>query len=193
MYTIYKHTNLVNGKAYIGYTSLTMEERWKQHVSLSLQPSKATRKIKLWNAIRKYGPDLWGHEILLETKTQADAKATEIKLIEDYNTFRWGYNMTIGGEGTCGFKHTNVSKQVMSKLKVGRYEGCNNPMFGRKHTEGSKNKNRLSNLGQKRSVDVRNHLSDITSGINNPFFGKTHSAEARKKISAAVKKRRRVG
>ena len=52
---IYKITNVLNGKMYIGKTSSTIEERWKEHRHDATRKSKEYRP--LYSAIQKYGAD----------------------------------------------------------------------------------------------------------------------------------------
>lgn len=88
---IYKITNKVNGKSYIGQTRYTVEFRWKQH-----QHKKDNTYFH--NAIHKYGVDNFTVEILEECDIK-DLDSREIFYIAKYNTFESGYNLTIGGDG----------------------------------------------------------------------------------------------
>lgn len=88
---IYKITNKVNGKSYIGQTRYTIEFRWKQH-----QHKKDNTYFH--NAIHKYGIDNFSIEILEECNIE-DLNSREIFYIAKYNTFDKGYNLTIGGDG----------------------------------------------------------------------------------------------
>ena len=88
---IYKITNKVNGKSYIGQTRYTIEFRWKQH-----QHKKDDTYFH--NAIHKYGIENFSIEILEECNIE-DLNSREIFYIAKYNTFNNGYNLTIGGDG----------------------------------------------------------------------------------------------
>ena len=88
---IYKITNKVNGKSYIGQTRYTIEFRWKQH-----QHKKDNTYFH--NAIHKYGIDNFSIEILEECDIK-DLNSREIFYIAKYDTFKNGYNLTIGGDG----------------------------------------------------------------------------------------------
>lgn len=62
---IYKITNIINGKVYIGQTSFSIEKRFKEHLQDS---NKAhTEKRPLYDAIRKYGKDKFIIELIEET------------------------------------------------------------------------------------------------------------------------------
>lgn len=88
---IYKITNKVNGKSYIGQTRYTIEFRWKQH-----QHKKDNTYFH--NAIHKYGIENFNIEILEECNIE-DLNNREIFYIAKYDTFKNGYNLTIGGDG----------------------------------------------------------------------------------------------
>lgn len=88
---IYKITNKVNGKSYIGQTRYTIEFRWKQH-----QHKKDNTYFH--NAIHKYGVGNFSIEILEECDIDM-MNAREIFYIAKFDTFRNGYNLTIGGDG----------------------------------------------------------------------------------------------
>lgn len=88
---IYKITNKVNGKSYIGQTKYTVEFRWRQH-----QHKKDN--VYFHNAIKKYGVDNFIVETLEECNYE-DLDSREMFYIAKYDTFNSGYNMTIGGEG----------------------------------------------------------------------------------------------
>lgn len=88
---IYKITNKVNGKSYIGQTRYTLEFRWRQHIHKK-------DNTYFHNAIRKYGEDNFIKEILEECDVNY-LNSREIFYIAKYNTFKEGYNLTIGGDG----------------------------------------------------------------------------------------------
>jgi len=95
---VYKHTNKINGKAYIGWTSLTLEKRFKTHLS----QAKSGSCYAFHRALRKYNIDNWLSETLGEYFSKAEAKKAEIDLIKEHGTFvtENGYNMTKGGDGS---------------------------------------------------------------------------------------------
>lgn len=88
---IYKITNKVNGKSYIGQTRYTIEFRWKQH-----QHKKDNTYFH--NAIHKYGVENFNVEILEECNIEV-LDSREIFYIAKFDTFNNGYNLTIGGDG----------------------------------------------------------------------------------------------
>ena len=92
MWVIYKHTNKINGKVYIGQTSQEPEKRWKKGEGYKDSP-------KFYAAIQKYGWNNFKHEIIEEnilTLEEADNK--EAYWIFYYNSINNGYNINLGGE-----------------------------------------------------------------------------------------------
>ena len=93
-YIIYRHT--LNNKDYVGYTSLTLEERLEKHIKNSLV-DKSERHFH--RAIRKYGVDNLLSEVIDSATTKEEAKQKERHYIMELDTFKNGYNMTLGGDG----------------------------------------------------------------------------------------------
>lgn len=157
-YIIYKITNKINQKAYIGFTSKTLKERWRRHCI----NAKYGRKSFLYNALRKYGKDAFDLEILYQTYNLEEARdSAENKFITLYETMipEKGYNMTRGGEGTIGHKHSAESISKMSN----------------------------SHKGKKHTLETKRKLSDQRKGAGNPNYGKIFDQEYRDKISRATK------
>lgn len=103
-YYIYKHTNLANGKSYIGMTSMKPEKRWKKGIGYKAQP-------KFFNAILKYGWDGFEHEVIATCNSKEDACAIEQDFIEKYDCIRNGYNATKGGmDMYCATERIQVDK-----------------------------------------------------------------------------------
>lgn len=96
---IYKITNLLNNKCYIGQTIKTAEQRWKEHQSHAFGSHPNDQNKTLYKAIRKYGLENFTFEVLqdnIETFEQLDK--AEIYWIDYYNSFVKGYNENFGGQ-----------------------------------------------------------------------------------------------
>ena len=107
---IYKITNEINGKAYIG-KSKRPEKRMQEHFN-----RKKYENFAIHHAIKKYGKDNFRFEILTET-TKEEVDDLEIKLIAEHKTFitEHGYNETRGGDG--GKMSKDVRKRISETLK----------------------------------------------------------------------------
>lgn len=108
---VYKITNTLTNKVYIGYTSCSIEDRWKQHKYSALNGSANT---KFYNSIRKHGIDAWEVTLLVITESVTDAKLREIEYIELYDSYNNGYNGTKGGDGNNGIIMSEESNQKRS-------------------------------------------------------------------------------
>lgn len=91
-WVIYKHTNKINGKSYIGQTRQKAKARWQYGNGYS-------HNKYFYNAIKKYGWDLFEHEIIeKDIFTQESANEREIYWIGYFDSFNNGYNLTKGGD-----------------------------------------------------------------------------------------------
>ena len=109
---IYKWTNKINGKSYIGQT--INEEFGKQdHI-------KGKYNSVIHKAIKKYGLKNFDYEVL-EQIEESKLSEREIYWIEYFDTYNNGYNLTKGGEGTRGFRYklTDEQKKKISESHKG--------------------------------------------------------------------------
>lgn len=181
---IYKITNNVNGKSYIGQ-SKDVYERLKAH-------KRKSRVLAINKAIQKYGLNSFTFEVVIYCET-FELDEYERKIIMLYNTISPnGYNIEDGG------KDRHISEQTKQKLSnkmKGRYEGVNNPFYGRSHTENAKILISNANKGKIISDEHRKIVSESARsrrgelaywyGKEPPFKGRTHNAESRMKIGDA--------
>lgn len=77
---------------------------------------------RFYPAIQKYGWDNFKHEILFTNLAESEAKQKEVELIARYksNDAEFGYNLTKGGNGTKGYVHTEESKTKISVSNMGK-------------------------------------------------------------------------
>ena len=95
---IYKITNLVNGKAYVGQAK-NIDKRWNQEKSASKNQNNLGYNYPLMKSFRKYGIENFSFEVIEECKIE-ELNDREIYWIEFYDTFFNGYNQTFGGDTT---------------------------------------------------------------------------------------------
>ena len=121
MHYLYRITNQVNQKVYIGQTSkFPYSQRWAQHCYNARQQIQHP----LYNSINKYTTDNFRFEIIAVCKTQEDCDYTEEQLIIQYDSRNRdkGYNIAKGGEHSMlGLKHSKESKLKMSLSKIGKH------------------------------------------------------------------------
>lgn len=131
MYTIYKITNLINNKVYVGQTSHSIYDRFTCHI----ENAERGKQFHLSKAIRKYGKENFKIEALEYVKLKREANDREIYWIENYNANNRlkGYNMTIGGEGgnTFAAKTADEMKAIGEKISTavkGKNNGNHTPV-----------------------------------------------------------------
>lgn len=94
---IYKITNNINGKIYIGKTMRSIKQRWKEH--LANIKKEECKNRPLYRAINKYGVENFSIE-KIEECSDIILSDREKYWIEYYNSFKNGYNATKGGDGS---------------------------------------------------------------------------------------------
>lgn len=120
---IYKVTNIINNKIYIGQTIKSVTTRWKEHCQRSLKNSKCHFHL----AIKKYGiKNFLVEELIKVNATTTSELKFKLDLLERsyihfYNSYNSGYNSTIGGDnGVIGLKMSKETRQKMSEIRLGR-------------------------------------------------------------------------
>ena len=157
---VYLATNTVNGKQYVGQTTSTLERRWQKHYQSAR--AKNQRHYKISRALVKYGKNNFTVEVLAVCKNKTDMDKKEKYFIKTLETREKGYNITSGGEGAVGYRHTSASKLKMHTAQLG-----NTKMLG-KHT---------SLLQKQRASET--------------WLGRKHTAEAKAKMRTAALLRHR--
>lgn len=119
---IYKIVNDINDKIYVGKTSLTIEERFKQHKRDSAK--EKIEKRPLYNAMKKYGIEHF-HIELIEECNWKESDKREKYWIKYYDSYKNGYNATLGGDGKILYdyeeiefllKERNTTKEICEKI-----------------------------------------------------------------------------
>ena len=177
-YYIYKITNLINGKIYIGFTG-NLKNRIRDHLCCSKDPKWLVHK-----AINKYGKENFLFEKIYESE---DKKYTyevmEPLFIAIYNSnfeTGYGYNMDIGGKSDPS---KFITKEI--RIKIG------NSLKGRKHTDEHKEKNRLASIGRIHSEETKKKISESHKGIKPKWLDNPEKVEkAKQKFKDNFEKRR---
>lgn len=159
-YTIYKVTNKLNGKFYIG-----------KHQTLNPLDSYFGSGRAIMNAIKLHGKENFFKEILFDFDTEAEMNSKERELVtEELVANPLSYNIGVGGEGGPHFKgktHTAEAKAKFSSLGIKRSDE-----FRAKVSEANKRRIRKPETGDKIAAKAR---------------GRKHSPETKAKIAETLR------
>lgn len=112
---VYKITNTINNKCYIGITTRTLEQRFEEHCESNSAIGKA---------IKKYGREHFVKEIIEYANNRDELMNLEIKYIAKYDSYKKGYNQTLGGDGVniCPDLELNLTNEQQKYLKFVKAE-----------------------------------------------------------------------
>lgn len=161
MGVIYKTTNLVNNKIYIGKRIFTKDKFFKNKYYGSGKLLK--------EAISKYGLDSFNREVLEEVDNEL-LEEREVYWIKFYNSnnLEIGYNLTIGGNSKYGRKIGNMSNETKKKISesVSKYLVENgHPFQDKNHSDETKEKIKNKLKGRKLTNEHIKKLADGHRGL----------------------------
>lgn len=180
---IYKATNKINGKGYVGQTVRTLEERKVEH------KRKANKNTDSYfhRAINKYGVAtgfIWKELCICNGKEEANR--FEIGLIKRMGTRKpSGYNCTSGGEGPHRFKQAAEVCATNSKRMMG-----NKIALGLKRTDETKAKMSKAGMGNTNGSGNKGtkHTPEQNATMSKAMTGRKQSAETKAKRAASRKR-----
>lgn len=190
---IYKITNIINGKVYIGQTIVGFNERYNRagigiervynyyncrRNSIKNKGRKISCNYHLLKSIEKYGFDNFEVNEVFDiafSKEELDIK--EYLWINYYNCMnkKYGYNNKEGGaNGSCSeqtkskMRYSQLGKHLSEETK----EKLRQYNLGKTLSEETKEKISNKLLGRKLSEEAKEKLSKSKMGENNPMYGK---------------------
>lgn len=181
---IYLIRNIVNGKGYVGQTTLTAMQRFGLHKSKYRSP-RHDRNSALHQAMRKYGESNFSI-IVIEECPVSQLNSRETHYIREMKTFAptgHGYNLNEGGGA---LRHSESTRDKLRKARLGRTvsEETRQKMAaaqrGKKASPETIEKMRRAQKGHEVSEEQRRNISRTLSG-------RKLSEEHKAKMSAALK------
>jgi len=197
---IYKITNIINNKCYIGQTWKSLNIRFNQHI-------KANNNRYLTNAINKYGKENFKIELLTITHSQQCADFWEKYFITLYNSMdtKIGYNLKQGGsqgklskevkekisKSHIGMTYSEQTKIKLSEINTGEL----NSFYGKHHTDEAKQKIADARKGHtpwnKGKTGIYSEETLKTMSLSHrgqqTWLGKSHTEISKIKMSEAHK------
>ena len=182
---IYRITNNVNGKIYIGQTKKALSQRIAEHIKGNAKGNKTP----VHRALNKYGLESFTISVIDEADTKEILNEKEIYWIKTLDCkIPKGYNIANGGNGVVGYKHTKKWKKNQSV----RISGDNNPA----KQPGVGEKISRTNTGRKQSKETCKNMSKASKGksksedhkknISKSLIGHTVSEEQKEKQRIAM-------
>ena len=141
-YTVYIHTS-PSSKHYVGITCLTTNQRWRS------DGSGYKRNGYFWKAICRWGWENITHRIIAEGLSEEAAKQIEIdfiRVLDTKNPSR-GYNLTLGGDGSMGYHHSDAAKH---KMRIGH--------LGMTCSKETRDKMSRAKIGKGKSKETRERM-----------------------------------
>lgn len=164
MHLIYKITNLINLKSYIGQ-SQNVEKRWTDHIK------GRSRSPRMCAALKKYKQQSFCFEIVAFCEDQIGANEIETKLIALYDTVKCGYNVNPTAYGSTGRANSEETRAKLSAALRGRKK----PARSEEHRR---------NLSTSRKGSIR---GDIKGELNHNY-GKTGEDHPASKLTNVQRK-----
>ena len=167
-YIIYKTTNLVNGKIYIG-----------KHVTDNIDDGYLGSGSILRRAISKYGVENFQRQVLHVFDTEEEMNAKERELVtEDFVLQESNYNLNVGGTG--GWSYVNRTGQNVGFAYINE-RGLNNSA-GQNLKASNRHKELLDTDPDYRDSWKANHAKAMSS-MPGTFTGRKHTEETKAKMS----------
>lgn len=177
MHYLYRITNNLNGKVYIGQSN-NPEYRWKQH---RYDAQRAEPVQYIHRAMAKYGIEHFVFDVIAGCKTQEDADLTEDQLIQQYDSRNKdkGYNLKAGGSHG---EHSEETKQKQSEATFRQIAEKGHPAAGRVVSQEERELHRKIRLENpiNYTPEIRQHMSDAHLGIKDSEETKQRKSDSAK-------------
>ena len=168
---IYKVTNSVNGKIYIGQTVYSLKRRKGNHYSSAKRAQHNDRyRNHFINALLYYNKKDFKWEVIDTAVSKEGLNKKEIYWIKEFNTFEIGYNSTTGGDSVL--LHRRVKDKISKKAKLRNMGGERNPFYGKKHTKKTRTAIKRKRKFQEYSEETRLKMSLVRRGEKNSQYKK---------------------
>lgn len=182
---LYLATSRTSGKSYVGITTTALALRWQKHCAAA---KSAVPRYHFHRALKRYGSADFEVVELARYTDVTSAKHAEAEIIHHLDLVTLGYNMTPGGEGMSGYKHTSTTRARMSEAARRR----SNTTEARARLRAQLAATPISDTTRKLKSDNARRLwedPDRAARMRVSFGGRTHTIASREKMAAAKRGR----
>jgi group I intron endonuclease len=197
---IYKTTNLINGKIYIGQTVKIDKYLSGKYYGSGIYLNRAIKQIGVMN---------FKTEIVCYAQNKQELDELEIKYITEYQSYNpLGYNISKGGDGGNTIKFMSEQNKANRNEKLSIAKKGNKNMLGKKHTNETRKKIAVSNIGNKNmlgrtlSIETKSkiskslsgreksqqHIAKLSNSMKEKFANETHSRIGKKHTAETINK-----
>ena len=116
--------NDINNKQYVGKTNKSIEQRFKEHITD--RKKKRCEKRPLYDAMNKYGIEHFSIKQLEECSVE-EASIKEIYWIGKLDTYKNGYNATLGGDSKHYYDYQRIASkylELQNQKEVAKFFNC---------------------------------------------------------------------
>lgn len=194
---IYKATNNVNGKVYVGKTTIGLSKR----IGVHIHDAEIQKYGSIFHrALIKYGPQNFSWFVLEHCQSEHALNLAEEWYIKKYKTFTGfndckGYNLTLGGDGVSWYRHSEDIRRKISRANSGKKRTKEHSRKlavanrGKVISKESRLKMSIARKGIKFSEEHRRKISESKKGVKRKPF----TEEARMNMSLSKKGKRNAG
>ena len=194
---IYKITNKQNNKIYIGQTRINVNNRWRTHCAVSYNKNNEEYNFAFHRAIRKYGPSNFLVETIEECSDN-NLNDREKYWIAYYNSYKDGYNESLGGDGHTKYNYDNIVNYYLNhdfsiKDTCIHFQIYDQVVYSAlqskniNYKELNKRKNGIKKIGKKILLVEKNIIFNNMSEIDK-YFGKVVHPNIRRCLNGVTKK-----
>jgi hypothetical protein len=167
---------------YVGQTTRTLKQRKSSHLS----SSKKGSTYYLHRAIRKYGAENFKWEVIYNATSEEELNEKETYFIKEYNTnSQDGYNLTEGGRGIRGWKHSELTKEKIKQCAIKN----NSAQYLKKFVQSEEGRKKISLMQLGKTYEMKfgkekaKQMIKDKQRLYNDKYGLQKSSEIREKIS----------
>ena len=169
MFVVYKITNLIENKCYIG-SSVRVEKRWQQHINASNNPNNPHYDYPLYKAFRHFGLENFIFEIIADDfETVWEMEEYEQQMIDFYNSVKPnGYNQTRATHSNNLISENHQKHILKISQKCAKVDIYNNIIETYKSYHDAAKRNGYD--GDSRATSIREVCKGYVSSLNGEYF-----------------------